>query len=160
MSFALTITPKLAFSTASPLSSGTVGAAYSQKIDAVGGTPPYTFFIGNPPPGLTINTSGVLSGTPTAPGTFTFDAAVTDSTQASVTKTYQLSVVSAAPLLQVSPLSLAFTAAAGGHSPGSQTIRVIALGTLATTFSAFLDGGSTVSRPPPWSRATPTCGPV
>ncbi len=160
MSFALTITPQLAFSTASPLPSGTVGVAYSQKIDAVGGTAPYTFFIGNPPPGLTINTSGVLSGTPTAPGTFTFDAAVTDSTQASVTKTYQLSVVSAAPLLQVSPLSLAFTAAAGGDSPGSQTISVIALGTLDTTFTVFLDGGSTIIAAPPWITAKPTSGPA
>jgi hypothetical protein len=61
---------------------GTVGSSYSNQIDQDGATLPLTWTItaGALPPGLSIGTnSGMVSGTPTAPGSYTFTAQVTDS---------------------------------------------------------------------------------
>jgi hypothetical protein len=63
------------------LPGGTVGIFYSQAFSPTGGTPPHTFTIVVPPaepPGLTLSTSGVLSGFPTTAGHFNFAVAVTD----------------------------------------------------------------------------------
>ena len=69
--------------TVSPTSvpSGTVAAAYSQTITASGGVAPYSFAVtaGALPAGLTLSSGGVLSGTPTAGGTFNFTITATDS---------------------------------------------------------------------------------
>jgi len=64
------------------LAGGTTGAAYSEMINAQGGTSPYTFAVtsGALPTGTTLNTSsGVISGTPSATSTFSFTITVTDS---------------------------------------------------------------------------------
>ncbi len=59
---------------------GTIGQAYNQTISVLGGTGPYTYVIsaGSLPPGLTLNSSGVLVGSPTATGTFSFTVRATD----------------------------------------------------------------------------------
>jgi hypothetical protein len=64
----------------SRLPKGTVNQPYSKTITASGGNGGYTFTVesGNLPPGLHLSTSGVLSGTPTEAGSFTFTIAVTD----------------------------------------------------------------------------------
>ena len=59
-----------------------VGQSYSQANVASGGTTPYTYsvFAGLLPAGTTLNTStGLVSGTPTAPGAFSYAIKVTDS---------------------------------------------------------------------------------
>ena len=80
--FALTVaaTP-LSITTASPLPDGVFGAAYSQTLSATGGTSPYSWTrsAGLLPNGLSLATSGLISGTATAPGTFAFTARVADS---------------------------------------------------------------------------------
>lgn len=60
---------------------GAVAAAYSQTITASGGAAPYSFAVtaGALPAGLTLSPGGVLSGTPTAGGTFNFTVTATDS---------------------------------------------------------------------------------
>ena len=60
---------------------GTVGLAFSYTPTASGGTPPYNFtFFGNLPPGLNVAAvTGVISGTPTATGTFSGYYVVQDS---------------------------------------------------------------------------------
>ena len=62
------------------LPGGIVGQAYSQPFSATGGTSPYTWSIqsGALPPGLTISSGGVLSGTPTTVGSSTFTVRVAD----------------------------------------------------------------------------------
>ena len=54
--------------TTGALAAGTVGTAYSQTIAASGGIPPYTWTLtsGTLPTCLTMNSAGVISGTPTA----------------------------------------------------------------------------------------------
>jgi hypothetical protein len=54
---------------------GQYGSAYiSQALTVTGGTPPYSFSVskGKLPPGITLSDSGVLSGTPTATGNYSF----------------------------------------------------------------------------------------
>ena len=66
----------------STLPNGIVGTAYSQTITASGGTSPYTFSVisgslsGS---GLTLSSGGVLSGTPTTAGTYSFTIQAKDS---------------------------------------------------------------------------------
>jgi hypothetical protein len=75
------------------LPNGTVNAGYSQTISANGGTRPYTFKVisGTLPPGIDPLTSdGLLSGTPTASGTFQFTVAATDSQGCSGTHDYTI----------------------------------------------------------------------
>jgi large repetitive protein len=69
----------LTITTASPLPDGTVGTAYSQVLTATGGTPPYTWTATGVPAGLTLSSSGTLSGTPTASGTQAIAVTATDS---------------------------------------------------------------------------------
>ncbi|HEY3837638.1 MAG TPA: VCBS repeat-containing protein, partial [Bryobacteraceae bacterium] len=60
---------------------GTPGVPFSFTGPIVGGSPPFTFtvFSGTLPPGLTLTPdSGVLSGTPTVPGDYSFGIEVTD----------------------------------------------------------------------------------
>ncbi|HNQ78693.1 MAG TPA: putative Ig domain-containing protein [Acidobacteriota bacterium] len=75
------------------LPAATVGVAYSQTLTASGGTAPYTFEVtsGVLPAGLTLNpTTGVISGTPTTGGTYTFTITATDSTACTGTITYTM----------------------------------------------------------------------
>ncbi len=96
---ALPISPggPLVIATSSPLPTATVGTAYSTTLVAGGGAPPYRWSLsaGSLPSGLSLaSTTGVLSGTPTAPGTFNFTVRVTDSAQpaASATKAFTMTV--------------------------------------------------------------------
>src|SRR5690349_10030627 len=66
--------------TTTSLPSGAVGTAYSQKLDATGGTGTYAWSVsgGALPQGLTLSSAGVLSGVPASAGTASFTAKVTD----------------------------------------------------------------------------------
>lgn len=64
------------------LPAANIGVSYSATLTATGGQSPYTFAVtsGSLPTGLTLNSAtGVISGTPTAGGTFNFTITVTDS---------------------------------------------------------------------------------
>jgi len=100
----------------SSIPGGTVNAPYSQTITASGGTAPYTYNVssGTLPNGVTLSSSGVLSGTPTQAGPFTFTVQANDSTTGpsapyhnDITppaSTYTLTI--AAPTITLSPSSL------------------------------------------------------
>lgn len=71
------------FST-SGLPSASVGVAYTGALVVGGGTAPYVFSVvaGALPPGLALSAQGLLTGTPTQAGTYSFTVRVTDSTGA------------------------------------------------------------------------------
>src|SRR5450755_2233316 len=105
--FTLTINPALAITTISPLPPGTVNVSYSQTLTATGGSGPYTWAVttGTLPPVLTLNsTTGVISGTPTTAGTSNFTVQVTDSTLATATKAFTLTINPALAITTISPL--------------------------------------------------------
>jgi hypothetical protein len=73
---------------------GTFGTAFSQAFNASGGTAPFTYTISpaTPPAGLSF-VAGVLSGSPTATGTFSFSVTATSAVGcASTTQSYTLTV--------------------------------------------------------------------
>jgi hypothetical protein len=97
-SLSITITTPPSISTSS-LPNGTVGTAYSQSLAATSGTTPYAWTIasGTLPAGLSLSSSGVISGTPTAAGgptSVTFK--VTDSNNLTATKVLSMTMAYAA----------------------------------------------------------------
>jgi endonuclease/exonuclease/phosphatase family metal-dependent hydrolase len=94
-SFSVVVSPAtLVISTASPLADGMVGKAYSQTLGGTGGTGGYVWSVaaGTLPGGITLGSGGLLSGAPTAAGTFTFSAKLTDSANATATKSFTVVV--------------------------------------------------------------------
>lgn len=78
--FALQINSPVTITTTSPLPPATEGVAYQTAMAASGGTTPYVWSLlsGTFPSGVSISSAGVISGTPTAAGTFTPKIQVTD----------------------------------------------------------------------------------
>jgi hypothetical protein len=68
------IAPTLTVTTSCPLPQATVGSAYAQSMTVTGGRAPFTWSVdaGSLPPGLSLTTDGLLAGTPTTPGTYSF----------------------------------------------------------------------------------------
>jgi hypothetical protein len=78
------------------LANGTVGAAYSVQLGAAGGQSPYSWSLANgsanPPPGLTLYSSGVISGTPTNNGTSTFQVQANDQSSDVADKVFSITI--------------------------------------------------------------------
>jgi hypothetical protein len=74
------------------LPAGTVGAAYSQPFTQTGGTGAITWSLsGTLPAGITFDTAtGVLSGTPTQPGSFPISVTATDANGCAGSRAYTL----------------------------------------------------------------------
>ncbi|MGJ4728833.1 putative Ig domain-containing protein [Luteimonas sp. SDU101] len=136
------------------LANGTAWAAYSATISASGGTAPYTYAIsaGALPQGLTLSTSGVLSGTPIATGSYTFTVTATDTLGRTGSQPYTFTIN--APTIVVAPATVpnsgAGTAysqsitASGGGAPYSYAITAGALPPgLTLSASGTLSGTAT-----------------
>jgi hypothetical protein len=103
--YTLVIAPAPLTLAPSTLPAAVVGVVYTQPIGAAGGIPPYSFAItaGALPGGLTISTGGLITGTPSATGIFTFTITATDSsTPAAITgsRAYTLTIQASAAALQ------------------------------------------------------------
>jgi len=103
------------------LPNGSVGVAYSQSLLAGGGVSPYTWIVvagsGSLPPGLSLSSSGVITGTPTANGTFHFTVQDTDAGGRTATGPLSIS-------MGVSPLTITTSSLPNGQLtiPYSQTL--------------------------------------
>src|SRR5580698_6420244 len=134
------VVSSLAFTTTSPLPSGTVGVAYAGvQFAATGGTPPYAFSLAagsNLPPGLQLN-AGDLTGTPTTLGNYSFGISVTDSENPApvITNTFTLVVNPVQNLtLLTGPYAFSFS---GYNASGF----VAAGGTITTDGNGLITGG-------------------
>jgi|GEM_PF-553961 len=86
------------------LPGGTANVAYgSQPLSASGGQPPYSWSLasGMLPPGLSLSTNGVISGTPTTTGTSNFVVQVMDSVMATATQALSVTITNGAPVPDV-----------------------------------------------------------
>jgi len=83
----------LSISTAT-LPNGKIGVAYSQALQATGGTAPYTWSLvsGSLPSELILGSSGVITGTPTAATTEKFTIKVTGSDSQFITANFTLTI--------------------------------------------------------------------
>lgn len=83
-----------------------IGVAFNQTVTATGGNAPYTFTVtsGELPNGLTLSSAGVISGTPTATGTFNFQITATDADGCGGSASYTLVV--SCPTITLSPMNL------------------------------------------------------
>ena len=116
------------------LAEGVVGVPYKQLLIASGGLTPYTWTLksGTVPPGLSISSSGLITGIPTTTGTFSFVAKVTDSQTPVAAYNTESGTITINPPLTLTPISLQTgtvgvgynqtIAAAGGVSPYNYTI--------------------------------------
>lgn len=112
---------------------------YDAAVQATGGVPPLTWSLepgsGMLPPGLTLSNAGVISGSPTADGTYNLSVQVSDSSATSQTDTQALTIVvnsTPPPGLVITTVSLpngvlgvsynATVAAQGGLPPYSWTV--------------------------------------
>jgi hypothetical protein len=115
---ALTVNPvfsPLSIATVSPLLSGYVNGAYSQTFVATGGAQPYAWSVifGALPAGLTLSSGGAITGTPSAPGAFSFTVQVLDSNSATTARTFALTIISVAGSLARVGVLPQFAAGAG-----------------------------------------------
>lgn len=77
------------------LPNGFLGSPYNQIIMASGGTAPYTYSVssGALPDGLSLNSvTGLISGTPTAQGTFNFTITATDFNACTGSRNYSVTI--------------------------------------------------------------------
>jgi len=76
----ITVLPASISISPTSLPNSTVGTAFSQTITSSGGTAPYSYAVtaGALPAGLSLSSSGMLNGTPTAGGTYNFAITATD----------------------------------------------------------------------------------
>ncbi len=132
--------------TPTTLPAGILGTFYSQTFTASGGNGTYTYsFSGTLPPGLTLSTAGVLSGTPTtaAGSPFAFLVTASDGTLPG-TQAYSLAVNSGGPFTCAVTNTIAQIQGSGTASPlASATI------TTSGTVTALRSNGFYLQMPSP-----------
>ncbi|WP_010545311.1 beta strand repeat-containing protein, partial [Sphingomonas elodea] len=133
--------PTLTISGGSP-ATAKVGATFSQTSTATGGVAPYSFAVtsGTLPAGLILDTAtGVVSGTPTAIGSYNYAITVTDSASPAATAT--TSVVSGS--IAKGDQSLSFTSSPPVPAPvGGVGYAVTATSSVGLTPSFAIDAAS------------------
>ncbi len=113
----LVISPAVLDITTTALPADALNTAYSQTLAVTGGTAPYTFSVasGTLPPGVTLSSSGVLAGTPTAAGAFVFTVTVADSSAPMMTGSAALTLNVYTATVQVNPSAVVTTVPATAY---------------------------------------------
>jgi len=123
-SFTITIAPAPLIITTASAPNGTVGTAYAASFAASGGTAPYTFSASGLPAGLSMSAAGAISGTPTIPGATTIVVTVKDSSGASASKSFAVTI----GLPPAPPLSLNIAGISDTANPLQQPRLQVTLG--------------------------------
>jgi hypothetical protein len=139
--YAVTINPAVSVPAAT-LTTWTAGLnGYNQTINGTGGTATLTFSAPSAslPPGLNLSSGGVLSGTPTTAGSFTFTVTATDSAGAQGSQSFAATIN---PVITITTTTLAtWTAGLAGYSQsitasgGTGSLTFSSSGTLPTGLS-------------------------
>ena len=85
---------------------GEVGVTYSDQLTVTAGTSPFTWSVssGSLPPGVTLGAStGLLSGTPTTAGTYSFTVKVTDNSGLTSTEAATVTIIPAPSMTFAAP---------------------------------------------------------
>ena len=155
--FSLTIEPlPLTITTSSQLNPGVKGVPYlAQTLSVSGGTAPYVWTIstGALPPGLHLNSAGLLSGTPTTAGVFSFTATTTDSFQLALSAAFQVTVTSSyvkpvvnQPVLGTTTIGVPFSyTVSATNYPKSFAISGLPAGLTYSTTTGVISGRPVVS---------------
>ncbi|PYP87630.1 MAG: hypothetical protein DMF61_09775 [Blastocatellia bacterium AA13] len=116
----LTVNPEPLSIATSAISNATSGSQFTFQLAASGGSPNYTWLllVGNLPSGMSLSSTGVISGISTGVGGYNFTVQVRDTAQQTVQKA--LSMVVSPALLQVTTPSL--PSAAKGASYNQQIL--------------------------------------
>ena len=119
-SIAIAAAPAIVFSTSS-LANATYNVAYSANVVATGGAGTLTYKVttGSLPTGLTMASTGAISGTPTAGGTFNFTVTASDAYGDSNSQAYSIQVVY--PQLVVAAVTLPTGYAGSLYTPTTLT---------------------------------------
>ncbi len=111
------------------LDTGIVGSFYGQTLAATGNTPPYSWSItsGSLPGGLSLDSStGAISGTPSAAGTFSFTVQARDAASSTLTKQFTITILDISPpSLPAGMIGMVYSqtlTAAGGTAPYSWAV--------------------------------------
>lgn len=146
----------------SSLPAGQQSAAYpSTQLAATGGVPPYTWSIGTGaalPPGLTLSSSGVLSGTPTGVSDISPQFIVTDAANETASKSLKLLIVPAPGAIPDGQYSFTFSGTAPQGTPPSPSAFAIA-GTFSIKSNVIQSGyydENTNTDPTPASQRVPS----
>jgi hypothetical protein len=156
--FSITIGAGVSITTATALADGYSNTAYSSvTLAATGGTGTYTSWTvtsGSVPTGLTLSSAGVLSGTPTTAGSYSFTVKVTDSASNTASATFILTVESTLSITTTSLTSAASgnaysqsLAATGGSGGYLWSVSTTATNTLIT-YNLGLSSAGVVSGTP------------
>ncbi len=109
---------------------GEVGVAYSQQLTVTNGTSPFAWTVtaGSLPAGVTLSSTGLLAGTPTTAGSYTFTVQVSDASGSTASRSLTLTIA-AAPTISFAPaageVSVAYSqqpTLTGGTAPISWSI--------------------------------------
>jgi hypothetical protein len=127
-----------ALALANSLSNAAQDVAYSAQLQASGGIPPYTWKQTGLPSWLSLSSAGVLSGTPTAAGSFSFTVTVTDSESkpVSVPASFTLTVLPPPP-------TVTLTSSAASVAYGQSITLTATANPLASGYSWTINDGTT-----------------
>jgi hypothetical protein len=161
--FSIVISNIIAFTCTPPTATGVKGQAYSFTYSASGSpTPTFAVSSGALPTGLTLSSAGLLSGTPTAGGTFTGAVTASNGVSSSALQNFTI-VIDAAPAITNGPpvtgakgyaYSFAYTATGnpaptftvtGGALPGGLTLSSAGLLSGTPTAAGTFSGTVTAS---------------
>jgi len=130
----ITVTAPVSITTTT-LPGATTGVAYNQSLVSTGGSTPFTWSVsaGALPNGLSLSSAGVISGTPSATGTFTFTARVAAGNGTTATRSLTITVTA--------PVSITTAAPPGGSVGAAYNLALAATGA-TTPYTWGISAGS------------------